>query len=156
MAAVHLERAQWLEDFRRTEHDARERKSYREYQEHARTTHEDNRRGDYSDYLDRIADRHRAHVADLGTRANTALASGSTLLGEHLRAEARRAGEDADELEGRARQVRAGEITPERVEVEFADWARINDDVGTMASGGVETGNRSSLTGERGSVRPNS
>ncbi|WP_433723316.1 toxin glutamine deamidase domain-containing protein [Actinoplanes sp. CA-051413] len=147
-AGIHPERAEWLEQVRIAEHDARERKSYREYMEHARATHEDNRRAEYADYLVRIADGQRTKVLDLGMQADAALASGSTLLGEHLRAEARRTSEDADDLELKARQVLAGEFAPERVEVEPADWVRINDDVGTMALGGVETGDQSALTGD--------
>ena len=145
---VDPERAQWLERVRQAEHDARERKSYRDYMEHARATHEDNRRAEYADYLERIADGQRAKVLDLGMQADTALASGSVLHSEHLRAEARRTSEDATDLETKARQVRAGEFAPDRVEVEPADWARINDDVGTMAIGGVGTGDRSALTGD--------
>ncbi|MFI7545947.1 toxin glutamine deamidase domain-containing protein [Actinoplanes sp. NPDC049599] len=142
------ERARWMERVRQAEHDARERKSYREYLEHARATHEDNRRAEYADYLMRIADGQRAKVLEIGMQADTALASGATLRGEHLRAEARRAGEDADDFEDKARRVRAGEFAPERIDVEPADWYRINDDVGTMALGGVETGDRSALTGD--------
>jgi hypothetical protein len=145
---VDPQRAQWLERVRQAEHDARERKSYREYMEHARATHEDNRRAEYADYLERIADGQRAKVLDLGFQADTALASGSVLHGEHLRAEARRISADATDLETKAQQVRAGEFAPERVEVEPADWVRINDDVGTMAIGGVGTGDRSVLTGD--------
>ncbi|MGW4941005.1 toxin glutamine deamidase domain-containing protein [Actinoplanes sp. NPDC004185] len=147
-AGIDPERAERLEQVRLAEQDARERKSYREYMEHARATQEDNRRAEYADYLVRIADGQRTKVLDLGMQADAALASGSTLRGEHLRAEARRTSEDADDLELKARQVLAGEFAPERVEVEPADWVRINDDVGTMALGGVETGDQSALTGD--------
>nr|BFE66986.1 hypothetical protein GCM10020092_002870 [Actinoplanes digitatis] len=54
------------ERLRRAGLDARERRSYRGYLEHARTTHEENRRADYADYLMRIADDRRARVLELG------------------------------------------------------------------------------------------
>ncbi|MET8150007.1 toxin glutamine deamidase domain-containing protein, partial [Actinoplanes sp. NPDC005259] len=140
-------RAGRAERLRRAGHDAWERRSYRGYLDHARTTHEENRRADYADYLLRIADDRRARVLELGRQADAALAAGPTIQGEHLRTEARLTSEDAAALETRAESVLAGDLAPVRIEVEPADWIRINDDVGTMAVGAVETGDRSALTG---------
>ncbi|MEU7903854.1 toxin glutamine deamidase domain-containing protein [Actinoplanes sp. NPDC049118] len=125
-----------------------EDRSYREYMAHARRTHEENRRAEYAEYLMRIAHDQRAKVLELGWQADAALSAGATVQGEYLRAEARLTSEDAAALEARADSVLAGEFAPARVEVEPADWIRINDDVGTMAVGAVETGDRSALTGD--------
>ncbi|WP_158510598.1 toxin glutamine deamidase domain-containing protein [Actinoplanes friuliensis] len=126
---------------------ALERRSYSEYLERARTTHEQNRRDEYADYLIQTADTYRAKAVELNRQADAALAIGATVEGDHLRAEARLTSTDATDLETKADRVRAGELAPERVDVEPADWIRINNDVGTLASGAVETGDQSALTG---------
>jgi hypothetical protein len=128
--------------------DAAARAAYFGYAAHARRTHEENRRDEYADYLAANADVRRANAVQLGDQAHAAERDGLTLRAERYRTSAREAGEEAIELTDRAGQVRTGEVVPERVDVEGADWRRINDDVGDLARGAVATDDNSALTGD--------
>lgn len=125
-----------------------ERRGYRGYAQHARVTHEQNRR-------DKEAGRLRTEADDARRQASDYAATGIELTRAGDRARAQQyhdaavawekfANARADEAEA----VLAGTKVPERILIDSdADFQRINDDVGTLAEGGVETGNVSALTG---------
>ncbi|MCA2212700.1 toxin glutamine deamidase domain-containing protein [Jidongwangia harbinensis] len=124
------------------------RAAYFGYAAHARRTHEENRRDEYAEYLATNADICRANAVHLGDQANAAQRDGLTLRADRYRASAREASTEAEELADRAAQVRSGEVVPDLVRVEGPAWARINDDVGHLAGGAVETDDSSALTGD--------
>ena len=79
-------------------------------------------------------------------KAGAADRDGLTLRADRYRRSSREAAVEADELQDEADGVRTGEITPVTVEVEGRDWTRINDDLGDLARGAVETDDSSRIT----------
>ncbi|MET0418776.1 MAG: toxin glutamine deamidase domain-containing protein, partial [Actinoplanes sp.] len=128
----------------------RDEAGYFGYADHARQTHELNRREDYAEYLGGIAEDTRAKILDLGRQADAAFRVGSTLRGAHHRRQAADLSEVVAEIETEIDLVRSGELAPATIEVAPRDWARINSDVGTLAPGGIRTGDSSALTGFNG------
>ncbi|AGL21684.1 toxin glutamine deamidase domain-containing protein [Actinoplanes sp. N902-109] len=123
------------------------RRNYREYLHRTRTVHEENRRNDHADYLLRLAEQHRTHVHTINDQAEAAARAGSTVLAERLRADARLARQDAENLEHQSDSVRRGARVPTRTEIDPPDWSRLNDDLGDLTDAGVATATNSALTG---------
>ena len=128
----------------------RDEAGYFGYADHARRTHELNRRQDYISYLADIAEANRVKILDLGRQADAALRVGSTLRGADHRRQAAELSAVVTEIETQIDLIRTGELAPATVEVDPHDWARINTDVGNLAPGGIQTDDRSALTGSGG------
>jgi hypothetical protein len=126
--------------------DTAEVEAYFGYQRHARTTFENLRRENTSWTLRRQADDQRACATTLNEQAERARQRGFTLRKEHLKASARHAARLFEDFESQADRVAAGDLVPAVVEVAGADWARINNDVGNLVTGGVDTDDSSRLT----------
>ncbi|MCO8275283.1 toxin glutamine deamidase domain-containing protein [Actinoplanes sp. TRM 88003] len=130
--------------------EIRDERAYFGYAAHARETHEQNRRDEYAAYLGSIAEDNRARILDLGRSADQAARAGFTLREAQDRRQAFSLSEIVAEIEDQITQVRSGALAPDRVEVDPPEWARINNDVGHLAPGGVRTGDRSALDGFAG------
>jgi hypothetical protein len=125
----------------------RNESGYFGYANHARRTHELNRRDEHIDYLTDIAEQTRAKILSLGQDADQAFRDGLTLRGEDHRRRATELSAIVEDIENQIDRVRTGELAPATIEVTPNDWARINDDVGDLAPGGVRTDDLSALTG---------
>lgn len=132
---------------RHFDHEAAARAAYFGYLRHARQTHEDLRREDLAAHLVSAADRRHSQAVELSERAGHARLDGLILRADRWFAGSRELRDEAADLERTADRVRSGDLMPERVDVEGADWARINYDVGDLAAGPVETDDTSQLTG---------
>ncbi|HSK92381.1 MAG TPA: toxin glutamine deamidase domain-containing protein, partial [Euzebyales bacterium] len=127
-------------------YDAAMRKGYFGYQRHAREHHEQTRRDELTSHLNTRAENCLSDAAVLDSQARQALRDGWMMRAERLAAGARDVRQSADSLRYGAERVRSGDHVPDRVDVDGPDWARINDDVGALAIGPVETGDRSGIT----------
>jgi hypothetical protein len=118
------------------------------YAQHIRQTYEQNRRDDRVDFLRGLAEHHRNRARDLAADAIRAREAGSTLRAERLSQSSADEMQASYERDDEATAIRDGGLLPQQVEVEPYDWHRLNDDVGDLASGAVETDDRSALTGD--------
>lgn len=126
-----------------------DRRRYQGYFEAQREWYEDNRRHKEADWLRERADYHEERASDWATRATQLRRTGAELAAERWHREAFEASKESYELRELAREVRIGSTVPDLVTVDDdADFYRINDDVADLAVGGVETPDRSSLTGD--------
>ncbi|RKF25727.1 toxin glutamine deamidase domain-containing protein [Micromonospora globbae] len=128
--------------------DAFERRRYRGHFAHQRRTHEENRRQDRAAELRLAAER-------TYDEARWLIGQGRMLAEAGRRADAERHFQEAYARERWCQQqsdvteaVLAGTTAPPVVEVGERDFRRINDDVGDLAPGAVETTDRSALTGD--------
>ncbi|HEU4422723.1 MAG TPA: toxin glutamine deamidase domain-containing protein, partial [Pilimelia sp.] len=125
-----------------------ERSGYQQYAAQQRAEHEANRRQDQAGHLRRVAENHLARARDLLARAAEARQAGFTVRADHLIDEANRETLEAYARQDEAEAVLAGQQLPTRVDVDPGrDFERVNDDVGNLAAGPVETSTRSALTG---------
>ncbi|MBU2663547.1 hypothetical protein KOI35_08520 [Actinoplanes bogorensis] len=130
--------------------EIRDEQAYFGYVDHSRQTLERNRRDEYTAYLDRITEDNRARILDLGRQADIADRNGATLEARHHRRQAFELSEINTELDTQIAQIHSGDLAPDRVEIDPPDWARVNQDVGNLAPGGVRTGDLSALDGLAG------
>ncbi|GHJ10045.1 hypothetical protein TPA0907_44120 [Micromonospora humidisoli] len=131
------------------EREALERRRYQGYFESQRHWFEDRRRSDDADLRRQVAREHAARAHRAARRADHAHRDGRTELANWYRQIAIRAHEDSYRELDLASAVLNGRIYPADVTVEDPDdFRRINDDVAELAGGGVETGDRSALTGD--------
>ncbi|SCL52211.1 toxin glutamine deamidase domain-containing protein [Micromonospora peucetia] len=129
--------------------DAFERRRYRGYYESQRAWFEDKRRFDEAVRLRARADEHHHRAQDFAAHALHLHRTGQARQADrwHWAAndEMRTYGQYLDHAEA----VLAGSVVPSVVGVvDPADFRRINDDVGDLAYGAVETSDRSALTGD--------
>ncbi|MFG1776060.1 toxin glutamine deamidase domain-containing protein [Micromonospora sp. NPDC049048] len=129
--------------------EAFERRRYRGYYESQRAWFEDKRRFDEAVRLRARADEHHQRARDFAAHAFHLHQTGQGRQADGWQwaanDEMRAYGHYLDYAEA----VLAGGVVPSVVGVvDPADFRRINDDVGDLAHGAVETGNRSALTGD--------
>ncbi|MER7415217.1 toxin glutamine deamidase domain-containing protein [Micromonospora peucetia] len=129
--------------------DAFERRRYRGYYESQRAWFEDKRRFDEAVRLRARADEHHHRAQDFAAHAFHLHRTGQARQADGWQwaanDEMRAYGHYLDYAEA----VLAGSVVPSVVGVvDPADFRRINDDVGDLAYGAVETADRSALTGD--------
>ncbi|MFG2009791.1 toxin glutamine deamidase domain-containing protein [Micromonospora sp. NPDC048868] len=129
--------------------DAFERRRYRGYYESQRAWFEDKRRSDEAARLRTRADEHHQRARDFAAHAfhlhRTGQARQADAWQWAANDEMRTYGQYLDHAEA----VLAGGVVPSVVGVvDPADFRRVNDDVGDLAYGAVETVDRSALTGD--------
>ncbi|MEU4776785.1 toxin glutamine deamidase domain-containing protein [Micromonospora sp. NPDC023633] len=129
--------------------EAFERRRYRGYYESQRAWFEDKRRFDEAGRLRARADEHHQRARDFAAHAFHLHQTGQARQADGWRwaanDEMRAYGQCLDHAEA----VLAGNVVPSVVGVvDPADFRRINDDVGDLAYGAVETADRSALTGD--------
>ncbi|MCI4064402.1 toxin glutamine deamidase domain-containing protein [Micromonospora sp. R77] len=126
-----------------------DRRRYRGYFEAQRQWFEDKRRHDEAEWLRERAAYHEEQAVDSAAQAEQLRREGRDLAAERFRRQAFEASQESYDLRDRMRAVRDGAIAPAQVMVDDdADFHRINDDVADLAVGGVETSDRSALTGD--------
>ncbi|MBQ1074639.1 hypothetical protein KBX06_15895 [Micromonospora sp. C31] len=135
--------ARWAAD-----QDAFERRRYRGHFEFQRTNHEQNRRLDSAARLRQAAERSYDEARWLVGEGRRLAQAGQRAAAEHYFLGARARERWYHQQNDMAEKVLAGVATPGVVAVGGADFRRINDDVGDLAYGAVETADRSALTGD--------
>jgi hypothetical protein len=160
---------EWYEITWAADQEALERRRYRGYYEAQRVWFEDRRRDDLVRELRDEAEGYYDQARWLIKRAHDAYRSGKQALADRFLAGGRQQERLCYQRQDLAEEVRDGRVVPDITFVDDgADFRRINDDVAELASGGLETGNRSALTGdddplsidqtrpygERGGLRP--
>ncbi|MBM7080501.1 toxin glutamine deamidase domain-containing protein [Micromonospora humida] len=131
------------------EREALDRRRYQGYFEAQRHWFEDRRRTDASSRQGEAARRRETVARRAARQAFELHREGRSALTNWLRGIARQAEHDANRHRDLAEEIRSGRVVPDVVFVaDSADFRRINDDVAELAGGGVETGDRSALTGD--------
>ncbi|MEV4724309.1 toxin glutamine deamidase domain-containing protein [Micromonospora humida] len=131
------------------EREALERRRYQGYFEAQRHWFEDRRRTDDADLRRQVAREHEARADRAARRAVQAHREGRSHLANWYQQIAHRAQADSYRELDRASAIIDGRLSPADVTVDDPDdFRRINDDVAELAGGGVETGDRSALTGD--------
>ncbi|MGC4786692.1 toxin glutamine deamidase domain-containing protein [Micromonospora sp. DT178] len=129
--------------------DAFERRRYRGYYESQRAWFEDKRRYDEAVRLRARADEHHQRARDFAAHAFHLHQTGQARQADGWQRAANDEMRAYDEYLDYAEAVLAGGVVPSVVGVvDPADFRRINDDVGDLAYGAVETADRSALTGD--------
>ena len=126
--------------------EAAVRKGYFGYQQHARHNHEQTRREELASHLRTRAEESLADATELADQARRARRDGLTIRADRLADGVRELRQDADDFKDQADRVRTGDLSPDRVDVDGPEWARINDDVGDLAPGAVEASDASRAT----------
>ncbi|MFY1598274.1 toxin glutamine deamidase domain-containing protein [Micromonospora sp. WMMD737] len=135
--------ARWAAD-----QDAFERRRYRGHYEFQRTTHEQNRRLDSAARLRQAAERSYDEARWLVSEGRRLARAGHRAAAERYFMGSRDRERWYHQQNDLAEAVLAGATAPGVVAVDPADFRRINDDVGDLAYGAVETVDRSALTGD--------
>ncbi|PMR60541.1 hypothetical protein C1A38_13870 [Verrucosispora sp. ts21] len=134
---------------RAAEYDALERRRYQGYYESQRVHHEEARRSREISRLRIQADEHYQRASDYAAYARQLHRAGhrdaSANWQQAANAETRAYGRCLDLADA----VASGAVVPDVVAVDRPeDFHRINDDVGDLAVGAIDTGDRSALTGD--------
>ncbi|MEU8044441.1 toxin glutamine deamidase domain-containing protein [Micromonospora echinofusca] len=140
---------EWYAEQWALDREAFERRRYRGYYESQRAWFEDKRRFDEAARLRARADEHHQVARDFAAHALHLHRTGQARQADGWQ----RAANDEMRAYGQhldyAEAVLAGSVVPSVVSVvDPADFRRINDDVGDLAYGAVETVDRSALTGD--------
>ncbi|MEH1097728.1 toxin glutamine deamidase domain-containing protein [Micromonospora sp. CPCC 205561] len=135
--------ARWAAD-----RDAFERRRYRGHFEFQRTNHEQNRRLDSAARLRQAADRRYDEARWLISEGRRLAQAGHRATSERFFREGSVRERWCHQQRDLADEVLAGTAAPVVVAIGEADFRRINDDVGDLAHGAVETPDRSGLTGD--------
>ncbi|MBY8872202.1 hypothetical protein K7640_10155 [Micromonospora sp. PLK6-60] len=131
------------------ERDALERNRYKGYFEAQRAWYEENRREELSGQFRGSAEITLERARWLRNRARELVNAGRRLIAEHTFQASRAVERQSYRYADQAEAVREGRLVPETVVIDSAeDFHRINNDVADLALGGVETGDRSALTGD--------
>ncbi|WP_231935324.1 toxin glutamine deamidase domain-containing protein [Micromonospora viridifaciens] len=134
---------------RAADREAFDRRRYQSYLQAQREWYEENRREKKTEWLRYKADYFQRRADEYGERARQFHRGGRELRAQHWQTAAYEASVEAHELREQAQQVLAGSLVPAEVMIEDdADFYRINDDVADLATGAVETPDRSALTGD--------
>ncbi|MFI9643907.1 toxin glutamine deamidase domain-containing protein [Micromonospora sp. NPDC051925] len=140
---------QWYAARWAAEREALERRRYQGYFESQRHWFEDRRRTDAATRRKKAARRHETVAQRAARRGFELRREGRSALANWFQGIANQAQRDANGQRDLAVDILAGRVVPQAVFVEdAADFSRINDDVAELAVGGVETGDRSALTGD--------
>ncbi|MFI7578128.1 toxin glutamine deamidase domain-containing protein [Micromonospora sp. NPDC049497] len=135
--------AQWAAD-----RDAFERRRYRGYYESQRERHEEKRRFREVARLRALADENYRRAHEFAAQALRLRRAGLTRASHAWQEAADEATQQYGKHFDEAEAVLSGTVTPVVVEVGKEDFRSINDDVGDLTLGAVDTGNRSALTGD--------
>ncbi|MFG2098974.1 toxin glutamine deamidase domain-containing protein [Micromonospora echinaurantiaca] len=129
--------------------DAFERRRYRGYYESQRAWFEENRRRDEAARLRARAEEHHQRARDYTIHARRLDRAGQPYLARTWQRYADDETRAYGECQDLADEVLAGTAVPSVVGVhDPSEFRRINDDVGDLAVGAVETADRSALTGD--------
>ncbi|MFI5485765.1 toxin glutamine deamidase domain-containing protein [Micromonospora echinaurantiaca] len=143
-APVNRYAEQWAID-----REAFERRRYRGYYESQRAWFEENRRRDEAARLRARAEEHHQRARDYTIQARRLDRAGQPYLARTWQRYADDETRAYGECQDLADEVLAGTAVPSVVGVhDPSDFRRINDDVGDLAVGAVETADRSALTGD--------
>ncbi|MFE0589712.1 toxin glutamine deamidase domain-containing protein [Micromonospora echinospora] len=160
---------QWYETRWAADREALERRRYRGYYEAQRAWFEEQRRDNLVRELRSEAEAHYESARWFVSQAHGLHQAGKRKLSDQFIARGREEERLAHRQADLAEEIRDGTVLPDVTFVDDdADFLRINDDVAQLATGGVETGGRSALTGgddppptdqtrpygERGGLRP--
>ncbi|SIR40620.1 toxin glutamine deamidase domain-containing protein [Micromonospora avicenniae] len=129
--------------------DAFELRRHRGHFEHQRRTHEENRRRDRAAERRRDAERTYDEIRWLISEGRELAQAGRHATAERYFAEARDRERWYHQQWDLAEEILAGTVASPRIGVDEENFQRINDDVGDLATGAVETSDRSALTGDR-------
>ncbi|MCX4386564.1 toxin glutamine deamidase domain-containing protein [Micromonospora peucetia] len=135
--------ARWAAD-----QDAFERRRYRGHFEFQRTTHEQNRRRDSAARLRQAAEGTYDEARWLVSEGRRLAEAGHDATADRYFLGARDRERWYHQQRDLAEEVLEGVAAPSVVAVGDKDFRRINDDVGDLAYGAVETSDRSALTGD--------
>jgi hypothetical protein len=128
--------------------DESARRGHSGYAQHVRVTYEQNRRDDRVHFLRNLAENHRNRAGEIANDAARAREAGLTVEADRLSRISADEARFSYERDDEATAIRDGDLLPPQVDVDPADWHRINEDVGDLASGAVDTDDRSALTGD--------
>jgi hypothetical protein len=140
--------AEWYAAKWAADRDAFERRRYRGHFQFQRTNHEQNRRLDSAARLRQAADRSYDEARWLISEGRRLAQAGHRATSERFFQEGRERERWYHQQRDLAEAVLAGVAAPVVVDVDGADFRKINDDVGDLALGAVETADRSALTGD--------
>ncbi|MEU7982293.1 toxin glutamine deamidase domain-containing protein [Micromonospora sp. NPDC049081] len=131
------------------EREALDRRRYQGYFEAQRHWFEDRRRRDDAGFRREVAREHEARAQRAARRANHLQREGRLELANWYQQIASTEQADSYRELDLASEIIDGRVFPTDVVIgDPADFSRINDDVAELAAGGVETGDRSALTGD--------
>ncbi|RKN23571.1 hypothetical protein D7147_00455 [Micromonospora musae] len=139
---------EWYAAVWAADRDAFERRRYRGHFEYQRRTHEENRRRDRVAQLRRDADRTDDEIRWLRSEGHDLARAGRHAAAGRYRAEVRDRERWYHQQRDLAEEILAGTVASPRVGLDEETFRRVNDDVGELAAGGVETADRSALTGD--------
>ncbi|MEV6372641.1 toxin glutamine deamidase domain-containing protein [Micromonospora musae] len=139
---------EWYAAVWAADRDAFERRRYRGHFEYQRRTHEENRRRDRVAQLRRDADRTDDEIRWLRSEGHDLARAGRHAAAGRYRAEVRDRERWYHQQRDLAEEILAGTVASPRVGLDEETFQRVNDDVGELAAGGVETADRSALTGD--------
>jgi hypothetical protein len=128
--------------------DESARRGHSGYAQHVRVTYEQNRRDDRVNFLRNLAENHRNRASEIAIDAARAREAGLTIEADRLSRISADETRSSYERDDEATAIRDGDLLPPQVDVDPADWHRVNEDVGDLASGAVDTDDRSALTGD--------
>ncbi|MFG3697501.1 toxin glutamine deamidase domain-containing protein [Micromonospora sp. NPDC047620] len=138
--------AEWYAARWAADRDAFERRRYRGHFQFQRTNHEENRRRDSAARLRQAADRSYDEARWLVSEGRRLAQAGHRVTFERFFQESRERERWCHQQRDLAEAVLAGAAAPVVVAVTDTDFRGINDDVGDLALGAVETADRSALT----------
>ncbi|WP_243709425.1 toxin glutamine deamidase domain-containing protein [Micromonospora sp. 15K316] len=139
---------EWYAAVWAADRNASERRRYRGHFDHQRHTHEENRRRDRAAQLRRDADRTADEIRWLLGEGRDLARAGRHAAAERYLVEARDRERWYHQQWDLAEEILAGTVASSRINVDEEHFPRINDDVGELAASGVETADRSALTGD--------
>jgi hypothetical protein len=140
--------AEWYAAMWAADRDAFERRRYRGHFQFQRANHEQNRRLDRAAQLREAADRSYDEARWLVSEGRRLAQAGQRAASERYFQEARERERWCHQQRDLAEAILAGAAAPAVVAVSDTDFRGINDDVGDLALGSVETADRSALTGD--------
>ncbi|WP_341719130.1 toxin glutamine deamidase domain-containing protein [Micromonospora sp. FIMYZ51] len=131
------------------ERESLERRRYQGHYESQRARYEDTRRSRDAARLRGNAAEHYRRAAEYAAYARQLHRSGQRQLSDDWQRAANEETRAYGECLDLADEVLAGSVVPEMVAVDRPeDFRRINDDVGDLAAGAIETSDRSALSGD--------
>ncbi|MFC3504557.1 toxin glutamine deamidase domain-containing protein [Micromonospora krabiensis] len=138
---------EWYAAVWAADRDAFERRRYRGHFEHQRRRHDENRRREEASDLRMFADRSKDEARWLHSRGRALASAGRHAEADRLFQESLRRDRRHHEQRDQAQAILAGAATSAMTVSDF-DFSHVNDDVGDLARGAVETDDRSALTGD--------
>ncbi|MFI7606613.1 toxin glutamine deamidase domain-containing protein [Micromonospora sp. NPDC049366] len=136
---------EWYAAVWAADRDAFERRRYRGHFEHQRRRHDEIRRREEASDLRMFADRSKDEARWLHSKGRVLASAGRHAEADRLFQESLERERRHHEQRDRAQAILAGAATSDMTVSDF-DFSHVNDDVGDLARGAVETGDRSALT----------